>query len=275
MLKRGVLLAAILSLLSASWAAASQVEPALQLGFNDMYNLSFAQAHQCFRDWEKTHADDPRGPVFDAAAYLFSEFDRLRILQSQFFVDDRNFSGRAPPPADMNTKRSFMQALDRGRQLADVRLRKSPRDEIALFAMVVSFGLEADYDALIDKHNLRALNATKQGRLIATRLLEVNPHCYDAYIAEGVENYLLSQKAAPVRWLLHATGSRTDKETGIARLRLTAEKGEYLRPYAQLLLAVAALRDQRKDEARQLLASLAERFPGNRLYREELAKLQQ
>ncbi len=35
-----------------------------------------------------------------------------------------------------------------------------------------------------------------------------------------------------------------DRNQGIERLRITAEKGNYLKPYARLLLAVAALRAQ-------------------------------
>ena len=63
----------------------------------------------------------------------------------------------------------------------------------------------------------------------------------DAYLAVGVENYMLSLKPAPVRWILHMTGAQTDKETGVRQLKLTAEGGRYLRPYARLLLAVAAV----------------------------------
>jgi hypothetical protein len=76
-----------------------------------------------------------------------------------------------------------------------------------------------------------------------------------------------------VRWLLQATGARTDKQTGIEKLRLTAAKGQYLQPYAELLLAVAALRDNNNTEARRSLADLSNRFPHNRLYREELSKI--
>jgi predicted Zn-dependent protease len=40
------------------------------------------------------------------------------------------------------------------------------------------------------------------------------------------------------------------------------------------MLAVAALRDNDRNRARQLLGGLAQEFPGNPLYRQELAKLQ-
>jgi hypothetical protein len=93
-------------------------------------------------------------------------------------------------------------------------------------------------------------------------------------LAIGVENYLLSLKPAPVRWLLRLGGAQTDKDVGIVNLRLTAAKGRYLKPYAQLLLAVADLRDNNRAQARRTLTFLASAYPENRLYREELDKLQ-
>jgi len=54
---------------------------------------------------------------------------------------------------------------------------------------------------------------------------------------------------------------------------LTAEKGHYLAPYARVLLALAALRDHDPTQAKQLLAGLAQQFPENSLYKEELARI--
>jgi hypothetical protein len=69
-------------------------------------------------------------------------------------------------------------------------------------------------------------------------------------------------------------GAQTDKQEGIQKLRLTAEKGHYLAPFARLLLAVAALRDKDQHTAHDLLAGLSLQFPQNDLYRKELARLQ-
>jgi hypothetical protein len=87
-------------------------------------------------------------------------------------------------------------------------------------------------------------------------------------------NYILGINPAPVRWLLRFYGAKTDKELDIRNLRLTAEKGHYLLPYARLLLAVAALRDKDQDQAKQPLAGLSQEFPKNPLYRRELTRLQ-
>src|ERR1041385_7978896 len=63
----------------------------LEAGYRQMYNLNFAKPHGPFHDWERLRPADPMGPVSDAAAYLFTEFDRLHILQSEFFTHDQHF----------------------------------------------------------------------------------------------------------------------------------------------------------------------------------------
>jgi hypothetical protein len=39
----------------------------------------------------RLRAGDPMGPVFDAAAFLFQELNRLHVLQSEFFVYDQHW----------------------------------------------------------------------------------------------------------------------------------------------------------------------------------------
>jgi hypothetical protein len=56
-------------------------------------------------------------------------------------------------------------------------------------------------------------------------------------------------------------------------LKLVADRGHYLAPFANILLAIAYARDHDKPHARELLASLREQFPSNPLFAEEIARL--
>ncbi len=240
-----------------------------------MYNLDFQSAHNAFGGWEKARPQDPMGPVSDAAAVLFSEFARMHVLESEFFTDDRNFAShnhRRPEP-DRSAKQKFEADLAQAQQLTQSVLKSDPGNENALLASVLGRGLHADYLALVEQRDFAALTEVKQTRAMAQQLLSVHPDCYDANLAVGVENYLLSLKPAPVRWVLRLGGAQTDKQSGIQQLRLTAEKGHYLLPYARLLLAVADLRDGHRNAAREKLSWLATNFPGNPLYKAELDKL--
>jgi hypothetical protein len=255
-------------------ASVPSVVPMIQTGYHQMYNLEFDGAHKTFAQFEQQRPDDPLGHVSNAAAYLFAEFDRLNILQSEFFVNDDRFRHAKRLTPDASVRQAFDGELAKAEQLANGILARSPQDPDALFANILSMGLRADYSALVEKRYLDSLRVIKSGRETAEKLLAIAPDYYDAYLAIGVENYMLSLKAAPVRWLLSLGGAQVDRERGIQDLRLTAEKGHYLSPYARLLLAVAAMRNKDRAQARDLLAALAHDFPHNRLYSEELARLQ-
>jgi hypothetical protein len=248
--------------------------PVVESGYRQMYNLQFDDAHKTFAAFERDHPKDPMGTVSNAAAYLFAEFDRLNILHSEFFVEDSLFRHRPKVTADPAVRKAFDEEISKSLQLSDAILASSPRDTDAMFVKIMALGLRADFVALIDRHYLDSLNVLKSSRATAEQLLAIEPAYYDAYLAVGVENYMLSLKAAPIRWFLQLNGAETDRDRGIQNLRLTAEKGNYLSPYARLLLAVAALRNKDKPQAREILSKLVTEFPHNRLYSEELARLQ-
>jgi len=235
-----------------------------------MYNLEFPQAHRSFAEWQGLHPEDPLAPASDAAAYLFSEFDRLHILQSEFFTHDQHFITDHKLMPDPALKRKFEAALDSARRLSGRR----PSDPNSMFALLLASGLHSDYLALIEKRYAGSFQEMKAARLQAERLLAANPGYCDAWVAVGVENYMLSVKPAPVRWLLRLAGGETDRAVGVQKLKLAAEKGHYLAPFARLLLAVASLRDLDVGHARGLLERLAREYPNNPLYVQELARMQ-
>ena len=275
--RKALLAGALLMCSSVSFASSPKettAQPNVERGYLQMYNLDFSAAHDTFRTFQQAHPDDPMGYVSNAAAYLFSEFDRLHILESDLFTDDKKFEQRSKLAPDPAVKTAFDSELAKADAAASKILAQKPDDKNALFSQVLANGLRSDYAALIEKRNLASLSYMKTSRTIAEKLLAVDPTCYDAYLALGVENYLLGTNPAPVRWILRMTGSETDKEEGLKRLRLTADKGLYLAPFARLLLAVAALRDKDRQTARTLLAGLAKEFPGNQLYMTELQRIQ-
>ena len=246
---------------------------ALDAGYESMYNLQFAAAHQIFARYQQSHPDDPMGPVSNAAAYLFYEFDRLKILQSNFFAGNKKFLSGSKIAPDPNVLTDFEAELAEAQQLARARLKKNPADQDALLGRVLATALDAHYKALIQKRYRQALKEIKQSQGESVELLKVCADCYDGYLATGFENYLLSQKPGPERWLLRRTGAQTNKQIGIHEMEIVADKGQYLKPYAKVLLAIVALRDNKKQEARSYLAELSEEFPQNDLFRQELEKL--
>jgi hypothetical protein len=267
-----LLFAALLLMLLLGPTAEASAPPEIEQGFQSMYNLDFQRAQQDFSTWEQLHPEDPLGPISQAAGYLFAEFARLGVLESQLFTDDKTFDTRSKLSPDPKVRQEFDAAVDKGNQLAEVARKLDPGDNNALFAQVLALGLRSDYAAMIDKQDFAALGYMKQGRILAQQLLKQKPDEYDALLAVGVENYLTGIKPAPVRWMLQLGGIKPDKEQGIRELEETAAHGDLLKPFATLLLAVAALRDKNDAQGCDLLHQLAVAYPGNPLYRNNAAE---
>jgi hypothetical protein len=245
----------------------------LDAGYHDMYNLQFLAAHLKFEQWMRDHPQDPMGPVSDAAAWLFGEFDRLHVIDVQLFADQSRFDSRQRLTPDPTVRKNFDDQTAKASTLADQALQRNPNDATALYVKTLVSGMRSDYALMIDKRDISALNYSKEASAFSKRVLASDPTRYDAYLASGVENYMLSLKSAPIRWILGITGASTNREEGIRLLRLTAAQGHYLAPFARMMLAVAALRDNHPDEARSILTELSKEYPQNTLYARELARI--
>jgi len=101
----------------------------------------------------------------------------------------------------------------------------------------------------------------------------VRPDAADAYLALGAANYIIGCLPAHQRFFLWFGGIHGDRVAGMNQLRLAAKKGHYLRPYAKILLGLAALREKQEDVARMQFSDLAREFPDNPLFARELARV--
>jgi hypothetical protein len=253
--------------------ASTQFPSLLDSGFSSMYNLDFHSAQQRFTEYQERNPGDPIGPVAEAAGLLFSEFDRLGVLDAQMLVKDANFQARGKLVPDPAVREKFDATLRRGQVLAQKRLAANGNDHDVLFALTLAAGLEADYLALVEKRTSASLSYARQANDYAKRVLTVCHDCYDAYVATGISEYLIGTRAAPVRWILRARGFVGDKREGINELQLAAQHGHYLAPFARILLAIAYLRDKEPQEAKAVLTGLRTEFPGNTLFERELEAL--
>ena len=275
MVRIWLVLFAVLTLSPAALAGQSSAlaHSGLDGGYYDMYNLDFAGAHQVFAAWMQQHPDDPLGPASDAAAFLFAEFDRLGVLDVELFTDDDTFTGRGKLQPNPDVRKQFEARASQADNMANTVLKQHPGDARALFTLTLMSGMHANYAAMIDKKDFAALKFTEQGSKFAEQTLKVDPSLYDAHIAVGVENYMLALKPAIMKLFFMFRGDPMDKEEGVKQMRLCAEKGHYLAPFARLMLAVTDIRSDNKAGARDLLAGLAREFPKNTLYQRQLERI--
>ncbi len=248
-------------------------QPEIDAGFHLLYELKFPEARAKFTDWENQHPGGALGPAAEAASYLFQEFDRQGVLTSDFFLDDKRLLGGVEEKQDPRMRGAFMAAIQKSQDLAHARLKSSPNDADALFALTISTGMLADYSSLIEQRQIESLRLTREADTVARNLLDVSPGAADAYVALGAANYIMGCLPAYKRFLIRFGGFHGDRVLGMKQLGLTAANGHYLRPYAKLTLGLAAMREKQWDLARTEFEQLTAEFPANRKFALELAKL--
>lgn len=253
-------------------AQTPNVDSILDQSFREMYNLQFDDAMRTADEARKADKTDPMPWVAQATAILFSEFDKFHILRSDIFISDSAFAARPAYTWDADKKKQFEDAITNAEKTSRDRLSRDKNDVKALFALTLVNGLRANDAALLTKHNMTSLSYTKTANGFAEKLLVLSPDYYDAYTATGMGQYLIGSKPAPVRWILRIGGFKGDQAEGLKELKLAAEKGRYLAPFARILLAFDDLRHQNRSEARKKFAWLHDQFPKNPLFTQELAK---
>jgi hypothetical protein len=250
-------------------------DAAIRQAYTRLYNFDFAGAHKIAQHQVALLPQDPMPHAVDAAAYLFGELARLRILEFDFFNDDDKLVDRRKLVPDFTIHEKFFAEVDTTERLGNARLALKADDRDALLAMCMVTGLVADYAALIERRRFGSFSLSKKSQIYAHKLLDLNPPVYDAYLTFGSAEYVVGSIPFFLRWLVHFDGVKGSKEKGTEELELVAEKGSYYGPFARVLLAVIHVREKRPAEATRLLSGLIAEFPENPLFKKELQHLNQ
>ncbi len=241
--------------------------------FDKMYRHDFSAARALIMAYVERNPSDPLGHGVQAATYLFPELDRLKILEAEFFGDDKKILEKKKPTPDPQVRAGLFASVEKTRRLASAALASNPRDTNALFAMCIAIGVQTDYVALVEKRQVGSLSYARDSHNWALKLLAADPGFYDAYLTTGVSEYLTGSVPFFVRWFLRFDQTQGSKAQAVKNLSLVAQKGRYFRPFAKVLLAIIHLREKRPLEAEIQMADLAREFPENPLFQKELAKL--
>jgi hypothetical protein len=246
--------------------------PELNNGFDLLYEQRFAEARETFANWVSRNPKEPFGEVALAASYLFEELSRQNVLTSDFFLNEKKFLHGVDETPNPERMMYFRDALAQARQLAQDRQKTDPNDGEALLALTLAAGMESDALSILEKKHLEALKRMKEANKYAKQLLAQHPDAADAYVAPGIANYIIGSQSAGSRFVLRFGGIHGDKQLGMEQVAKTAENGRYLRPFAKIILALAARRENQNALAQRLLRELKEQYPDNVLFASEYAK---
>jgi hypothetical protein len=247
--------------------------PEIEQAVARLYNFDFTASHEMLDRVITARPRDPLPYALQASADLFYELDRLGILESEFFIDDKQIIEKKKLQPDSSVRARFQKALEDAQSRADAALLTDPNNREALFAMCIAQGVTTDYMALVEKRQFQSLSPARKSNDYAQRLLKLEPSYYDAYISTGISEYMLGSLPFFIRWFVHFDNVNGNKQRGVENLQLVARQGRYFKPFAKILLGIIALREKKPHEAQRLLMELAHEYPDNPLFRKELVKL--
>src|SRR4051812_41567093 len=124
-------------LLSAAVVDPSPIDRALAR----LYNFDFAGAHSIVNEHLKNNPADGLGYAVRASALLFEELHRLRILESEFFAEDKRIIDKKKLQPDDKTRTAFQSTLQTAEREANRTLESRPEDAEALFTLSLISGL--------------------------------------------------------------------------------------------------------------------------------------
>jgi len=246
--------------------------PELSAGFHSLYAQNFSSAREQFDGWEAQHPEEPFGEIAVAASYLFEELFRQDVLSSDFFLNEKRFLNGIEGKPDAERMKRFEEAISLARKLAKKRLTKDAREPEALFALTLAAGMESNADMMLRKQHIESLKRLKEANQYAKQLLAEQPDANDAYVALGSANYIIGSLSGGARFMLWFGGIHGDKKLGMEQLKKTIDNGRYLKPFAKILLALAALREKQNIVAQKLLRELSEEYPESTLFATEYEK---
>lgn len=256
---------------------AARADPPVSIdrAFQRLYNFDFAGTHAILVQQERADPAYPLTYSVRAAAHLFSELDRLGILEADFFLDDDNVTATKKLKPDASVRAAMLQAIETARLRANARLAADSSNVCALFAHCMSLSVLTDYTVLVERKQWRGFTLARDTHEYAKRLLALDPPFYDAYLTVGSVEYVIGSMPFFLRWFARFDTIQGNKQKASELLRLVADRGRYYAPFARILLAVIHLREKQPALAQAELAAFLEQFPENPLVRKELNRLAQ
>lgn len=264
--------ALLLGLFCCTLLAASTMklrDPLKDPGWQHFYNNEYDQALAAFEQEAREHPEDPEAYNHIAQAVLYREMFRSGALESQLVTGNNPFLRRAKMGVSPDVRKQFQDALDKAIDLGNAELKEDANSIPALYALSVAHGLRANYAFLVEKAWSQALHEATTSRKYSDRILAVDPKFVDAYLIQGLHDYVVGSLPFYVRMFGFLAGFHGDRELGIRELQDVAQHGVLNKYDAQILLAAIYRREHKPEQAIPLLKECAARFPRNYLLRLE------
>jgi len=243
-------------------------------GFDDFYNLDYDKSIREFEAALQAHPDDPFAVNHLLSAVIFKELYRIGALDTEAYATDNFLDKKYLHALDPKVHERVNQLSGQSVELANIRLAKNPNDVNALYARGVARGLRSTYVGLAEHAWFGALRSALGARHDQERVLEQDPNYVDAKALLGIHLYVIGSLSWPAKVAASMVGISGNKQKGLEYLRDVAAHGDPEVAWdAKIALALFLRREQKYDEALQVVGGMYQAFPRNFLIATEYAHL--
>lgn len=226
------------------------------------YNLEYDAAIQAFEKIVSRHPSDPFALNHLISSLLVRELYRMGAMNTGEYTND-SFIGNAHRPADPTVKTRIKELVAQAEKIEEAELSRNPNNVDMLYARGVTRAQFSLYTALIERAWFSSLRNAVGARRDHERVLELDPHYTDAQLVVGTHNYVTGSLSFAVKVAVALVGLSGDKEKGIRYLYEAYRGNGEASVDAGMVLLVFLRREHRYNEALEIAAAVAPRFPRN------------
>jgi len=243
-------------------------------GFDHFYNLEYDKAIHEFELAQQAHPDDPFAVNHLLGGIIFKELYRIGALDTEAYAADSFLNKKLAEPLDPAVHDRVLRLSNQALALSQTQLDKNPNNVDALYARGATRALQSTYIGIADHAWFSALRNAVAARHDNERVLELDPKYVDAKLVVGTHLYIIGSLSWPVRVAASVTGMSGNKQKGLDDLwQATGSNHQEVATDARIVLALFLRREQKYDEALQVVNVMQGQYPRNFLMATEYAHL--
>jgi len=243
----------------------SEFDSLTQSGFEHFYSLEYDQAIRDFQKALDLRPDEPGALNHLLEARLFQQLYKYNALDTRLYTKQRFLTSKQVP-IDGEVRKQLAELTARAMSASDKRLRNDPRDVEALYHRGVTEGLTSTYLVIVDHSFWSALRHALAARRAHEEVLRLQPNYVDAKTVVGAHNYVVGHLSLPAKAMAGIAGIRGDKDKGLQMLAEAGKGGGESSTDARVTLALFLRREDRYQDAIEVVKTLTSEHPHNFLF---------
>ena len=234
-------------------------------GFEHFYSLEYDQAIRDFQKALEARPDEPKAINHLLEARLFQQLYRYNALDTRLYMKQRFLTSKQVP-MDAATKKQLLALANRAMTASDKRLKLNPRDVHALYCRGVTEGLRATYLTIVEHSFWAALRSALAARHDHEEVLKLNRDFSDAKTIVGAHTYVVGSLSLPAKAMIGIVGIHGNKNKGLEMLAEAGNSGGETSTDAKVTLGLFLRREERYQEALDVIRSLTREYPRDFLF---------